>query len=108
MRKEDPSVESQKPLTCQVLAEEGKEKSPSKDTSVKGFPASGEEIMAESSKMSKASTERAGAEKVTSWGAERRVDGANSVARKSMSAIVRERRMFIRTFQGATGSVRKM
>ena len=72
MRKEEPSGESQKPETCQDLLEAVRLKSPSKDASVKGLAASGDEREAESSKISKTSTVGEGMEKETSRGAARR------------------------------------
>src|SRR5208282_112167 len=81
MRKEEPSVESQKPETCHDFPEAVRMKSPSKEASMKGLGASGDEIEAESSKISKTSTVRGGMEKETSRGAATR-KGENKMTAK--------------------------
>src|SRR6266566_5753839 len=75
MRKEEPSGESQKPETCQDLLADGRTKSPSREASVKGFAASGDETETESSKMSKTSTRWGRVEKEMSPGRARSNEG---------------------------------
>src|SRR5271166_1000081 len=96
MRNEEPSAESQKPDTCEDLPPAWRTKSPSKEASMKGLGASGEDTVAESSKMSKTSTLRGGAESVTSRGAATTREGNKA---KPKRKAVQRRRDFMASLQ---------